>query len=421
MFDIKGHKALIKDLHKVVNNRLVLFNDGENDIIYTGTNPYGNRLLCCIMFDDDEQEFLRYSHILITENQYTDFLNRNISLLQILKANESLIVVDYRYDLSELDYNIVAFDDIPNEFIPLENSFCPEFIYEPSFNYSVSMQGGTADDHKISAQELNSVSNSFSGFLKSATTFIHELDLNREVYVEALEAGSFRINFKVELMEPEQVHLWDLPNANINSFLNDYFSYVFNDLPNEDILVFQHEEVGSQNFKQLEDKLHNLYESKGAVPPGGVEQKLIDLINYSVENLKSIEYNKGFDKVQFLNITHTGQEIPFASIDNDLISTIDDRLFNIDEFKAEDIITHDDKQTNYVLQVFQFNIDTGNGKAYYTQENGGIVKISVYARGRDNYQSTSFTKSMDENVPYNFMGIGLYKNGILKNITIHLD
>lgn len=421
MFQINGHKALIKDLHKIVSNRFVLFNDGENDILYTGTNPYGNRLLCCIMFDDDESEFLRYSNILVTETQYSDFLNKAISLKQIFDTNGSFIAVDYDYALTELDYNVVGISEIPDGFLPLENSFCPDFIYEPSFNYSVSMQGGTADEHKVPVKALNSVSSSFSGFLQSATQFITELDLGREIFVEALQAGSFRVNFKIEISEPQQINAWELPNEEINIFLNNYFGYVFNNLPNEEVNVFQNEIVESETFKTLEGQLQQLYEAKGATPADGVEHKLIDLINYSVENLKSIEYNNGFEKLQFLNLTTDGHEVPFATFNNDLISAIDDRLFDVSEFNAEDVITIDNQSTNYSLQMFQFNINTGNGKAYYVQPDGGIIKISVYARGRDNYKHTSFTKSMDENLSYDFNGVGLYKNGILKNITVNLE
>ena len=84
MFKVEGHKTLIKDLHKIVNNKLVLYNDGDYDIIYTGTNRFGNRILSCIMFDDDDEGFLRFINAIITEIQYEEFMNKKISLLEIL-------------------------------------------------------------------------------------------------------------------------------------------------------------------------------------------------------------------------------------------------------------------------------------------------------------------------------------------------
>lgn len=421
MFKIEGHKTLIKDLHKIVNNKLVLYNDGEYDIIYTGTNSFGNRILCCIMFDDDDEGFLRFINALITEIQYEEFINKKLSLLNILQTNDSFFIVDYDYGLRELTSNLVNLDEIPKEFHPLENSFCPDIIFEPSFNYSVSMQGGLADEHKISTKSLISVSSSFNDFLKSSTEFIKELDFERVVYVEALKTGSFRINFKIEVSEPIQTSLLDFPKEEINLFLNNYFNYVLNQLPNENVDIFQKDDVDSEKFKTLENELKELYDKKGITPEAGVEHKLIDLINYSINGLKNIEYNDDFENIQFINISDKGDEIPFASINDELVFTIDERLFNLDEFKADDIILIDEKPKNYTFQVFQFNTDTGNGKAYFKEPNDSIHKISVYARGRENYQNTTLTQSLHERLPFDFSGVGKYVNSNLKSITINLD
>lgn len=421
MFNINGHKTIIKNLHKVVNNRLVLFNDGENDLIFTGTNPYGNRVLCCIMFDNDELEFLRFSHILTTEIQYNNFINKKATLLSILNENESFFIVDYDYSLKEIDFNLVTLNEVPFEFLPLDNSFCPDFVFNPTFSYSVSMQGGIADDHKSTSKGLNSLSTSMSDFLRSSTEFLTDLDLERTVYINALATGSFKVNFKIEIKEPSQLSIMELSNHEINLFLNNYFNYVFNNLPNENENVFQTPEVDSESFKSLESELKGLYDKKGAVPQAGVEHKLIDLINYSINDLKNLDYTQGFDRLSFMNQTDNGDEIPFAMIDNILISTLEQRLFDTSEFIESDVIIKDKNPLEYSFQVYQFNTDTGNGRAYYSIPEGGVIKIAVYARGKSNYQNTGFTKSMDENKPYSFKGTGTYVNSILKNITITFE
>lgn len=420
MFEVKGHKTIIKDLHNIVNNKLILFNDGDNDLIYTGTNPYGNRVLCCIMFDDDDNEFLRYFHILTTEIQYTDFINKKVSLLNILKDNQSFFVVDFNYSLNELSSNLVSIDDIPNEFLPLEDSYCPDFIYNPTFQYSISMQGGIADDHKSTSKGLNSLSTSFTDFFRSSTDFLKDLELNSDIFISALAPGSFKINFKIEITEPSQLSIMELPKNEINHFLNNYFNYVFNNLPIESEDVFHTEVVLSEPFKKLEQELKQLYDKKGATPQSGVEHKLIDLINYSVNNLKNIDYSQGFDRLSFINQSNEGDEITFASIDNNLISTIEKRLFDTTEYIESDVIILDEKPIEYTFQVFQFNTDTGNGKAYFTNQDGQITKIAIYAKGKVNYQNTGFTKSMDDSKPCKYKGIGKYVNSKLKNITITL-
>lgn len=417
MFNVNGHKAIIKDLHKIVNNKFVLFNDRSNDILFTGTNIYTNRILACIMFEDDENDFLRYYQVIVTEEQYVGFINKQITLRQILEENENFFLVDYSYSMEQIDYNFVSFNEVPNEFLPLENSFCPYFIQEPSFAYSVSMQGGLSDLHKTKPEDLSIVSNKFSDLLKRATTFLEDLDLTSNVYVEALETGSFKINFRVEINEPEQVGITVIPEEQINAFLNDYFHYFFNELPNEDEDIFQHEVVNSENFKELQGKLEAMYDEKFVVPQDGVEQRLIELINYSVDSIKSIEYNDSFHSLKFENITAAGNPIPFAIITEDFIPSIADMVYNVDEFNEEAVIEIDDNPQNYNVRVYNFSTLTGKGSGFFIHPDGRTWKIIIHAIGRHNYEDTIFTKSMDEGQAYLFRGIGTRKNGKLHKVV----
>lgn len=416
MFNINGHKAIIKDLHKIVNNKLVLLNDGSNDILYTGTNIYTNRILGCIMFEDDEENFLRYYQIVVTEEQYVSFINKQLTLRKILEVNENFFLVDYSYSMEELDYNLTSFSEIPNDFLPLENSFCPDFVYEPSFSYSLSMLGGLSDLHKTRSKDLSVVSNKFSDLLKSATNFLNDLDLDREIYVEGLEAGSFKINFKVEINSPEQLVMMPIPKEQINIFLNDYFDYFFNDLPQENVDVFEHEEVSSEKFKNLEQKLEAIYAEKFIVPSDGVEQKLIDLINYSVDSIKEIDYNESFNSLKFENVTSLGDTMPFAIINESFIPSVEEKVYNVSN-NPQDVVEIDESSQNYNIQVYKFSTDTGKGAGLFHLDDGSKSKVIIHAKGRSNYEDTIFTKSMDEGRPYLFRGIGTRKNGKLKKVV----
>ncbi|MCC9074458.1 hypothetical protein LNQ49_22980 [Flavobacterium sp. F-65] len=403
-----------------MNNKLVLFNDGDNDIIFTGTNLYANRLLCCIMFEDDEIGFLRYLHVLTTEEQYSEFINKKISFRNILDINQSAFLVDVDYNMIEIDSNIVSIDEIPSDFLPLSNSFCPEFIFEPSFTYSLSMVGGLADTHKTKAHELSNVSTHFSDFLKSSTTFLNDLDFENNIYVEALEAGSFKINFKIEYTEPQQIALLNVSKENINDFINDYFKYFFNQLPEENNNIFKNEIVNSEKFKELENKLEKIYEEKSVLPKGGVEQKLIDLINYSSKELEKIEYHGSFDRLKFQNITNTGQEIPFGIIDNDFILSVKDKMFDLSNFETKPIIVFDESPQKYKIQIYLFSIESGKGNAYYMDENGVISKIIIHATGKSNYDNTIFTRGMDDGKSFEITGIAKKVDGKIKQITCEL-
>lgn len=410
----------MKDFHVIVEKKRVLFNDGENDIIYTGLNKYNNRLLCFIMFEDDDNNFLRYTHMLVSERQYSSFINQQTSLREILETNESVFLVDLDYNLNELDQNLVYVSEIPQEYLPLEDSYCPDFIKESSFTYAVSLIGGLADSHKAEANELSNVSTHFSDFLKSSTSFIHDFDFENNIYVEALQAGSFKINFRVDIKKPAQLTLTDVSTDKINNFLSNYFRYFFNKLPNEDDAVFQSATVDSEDFQILEKELEKIYEEKSALPQGGVEQKLIDLINFSAAKIEDINYGGNFEEIKFAQSTVDDTDIPFGVIDSSFIPSIKDKIYDVSLFQAEPIIFIDEQPKEYVFQVYQFNTNSGKGSAYFTDAEGSVSKITVHAKGREDYKNTSFTKSMDEGKPFTFKGIGEYSDSKLKKIVCEL-
>lgn len=420
MFNVEKHKTLIRDFHKIVSNKIVLYNDGDNDILFTGTNLYANRLLCCIMFENDEVGFLRYIHILTTEEQYSAFINKKISFRNILEINESAFLVDVDYNMNEIDSNVVSISEIPNDFLPLPNSFCPDFIYEPSFSYSLSMIGGLADVHKTKAQDLSNVSTHFSDFLKSSTTFLNDFDFDNNIFVETLATGSFKINFKIEYTEPQQIGLLHISKEKINNYLNKYFKYFFNQLPEENTNVFKNEIVTSEKFKELEVELEKIYEDKCVLPQGGIEQKLIDLINYSSKELEKINYDGGFERLKFQNVTNLGEEIPVGIFDFSFIESVKDKMFDVSRFEALPVILFDENPQIYKIQIYNFSTLTGKGSGFYIDKEGSISKIIVHATGKENYDNTIFTKSMDEGKQYEIKGIGKKVDGKLKLVTSEL-
>ena len=109
MFEVKEHKCVPKDMHKIICNHQVLFNDGENDVIYTGTNKFGNIILGVVMYDDDDTNYLRYLHVILDDYQYLNFFTKKITLREILESNGSFFIVDKEYNGKEIKFNILMF------------------------------------------------------------------------------------------------------------------------------------------------------------------------------------------------------------------------------------------------------------------------------------------------------------------------
>lgn len=419
MFELKGHKAIIKNLHLIENNKLVLFSDGDNDILYTGTNRYGNRILGSIVLEDDDSNFLRYIHVILTDEEYYQFLNRKRTLLGILEDIENFFIVDFNYDGTEINHALVRLDDIPPKFRPLEKSYCPDFIIEPSLTYSASLKGSFADQHKAYPEDLNSVNTKFSEVLLNATSFINELEIGRQVFVEALQVGSFRINFRIELNESNQTSLFSTSTNKVRQFIQSYFKYIFNSLPDEEVDVFKREEVTSERFKLLENQLLDLYHEKNIVlSTEGVEQKIIDLIGHSVKSLKDIDYTRSFTKIEFINISKTGEDIPVGLIDDKYVPSVERKFFPVESLEKPDVVEVDEFPKEYRIQVYSFNIQTGNGGANLILTEDKLDKISLHARGKVDYQHTVFTKSMDEGIIVTVNGIATKVNGRVKVLQV---
>jgi hypothetical protein len=416
MFEVNKHKVLLKDFHRIVKTRKVFFNDGENDIIYSGYNPFDNRLLCFIMFDDDENEFLRYAHLLVTDKQFSDFVNGTLPMRSILETNQSVFIVDYDYALNEIDYNLVNIDSIPSDFLPFKDSYCPQFIRDSSLDYSVSLRGGLADAHLAEARELAEVGTVFSDFLESASAFVNDLDLSARAYVQAHLAGSFKINFRVELQEPKQLDLLSNDRTKISLFIANYFKYFFNRLPLEKDSVFKDEVVLSEDFVQLSNELASVYEGKYTIPPDGVEQKLIDLISFSASKIEAISFSENFSSLEFAQNVDNGEYMPYGVIDSSFYSSIQNKVFDVSEFEAELIKKIDESPRVYSLQVYSFNNQTGKGGAYFLDSEGSVIKVPLHAKGLKNYKGTDFTKSMDKGEFYKFSGIGEYLEGKLQKV-----
>lgn len=419
MFSIEKHKVIIKNLHRIISNRYVFFNDGENDILLSGTNTYGNRILSAIVFDDDENDYLRYLNVLVDDTQYFQFINQELSLRSILETNESFFLVDYTYDGTEKSVNIISFNDLPPEFLPLKNSFCPKFTIEPSFEYSIGLKGNESDLHLARPDDLNDVNTKFSNFLESSLDFVDKFDFMRSVFVEAPIAGSFQLTFKINLGASQQLRLYKISQEQINNFINHLYGYIFHQLPKENNDVFTSIDFYSAEFKSVLNELDDLYQAAQVAPEDDVQTSIVNTINRSVKALKDINYDSSFNRIEFSNITKTGENIPIGQLNKEFIPSVKDKLHMlIDE--PEEVI-EDETPMEYQIRVYQFNTQTGNGSAFVTYDEDKLDRTIIHVRGKKNYENTKFTHSMDDGKIVTIRGLGIKINGKLKEIKIDLS
>jgi hypothetical protein len=417
MFSIANKQLYIGGLYDIVDNFCGLLNDGDNDLLYTGTNKFSSKILGSILFEDDENFFLRYIHTLISDEILFDFLNKKITLREIILNCNSVFIVDKNYNNEIIESALIPIADLPNDFIPLENSFCPSFAKRNTLDYTFSLKGGLADLHKAEPLIMSSTNNKVYSLLNSATTFLQELNITPKIYSEVALAGSFKLNFEIELNETS--NLFTKPSDDIKKFIYNFLKYIFDKLPSEPTNALKNTENSTEDFKILFSELKSIYNNRDiAVTEESSEQKAIDLITYSVDAIKDLEY-KGYDRIEVSNKSKNGETVPVALIKTDYYNSVADKIFKPEEKVKPDIIIFDDALKDYKIQVYSLNKETGNGGAYYLQ-NDGVLKISLHLRGKNDYHGTLFTKSLDENLSIDIKGIGKWVNNVLREITIDL-
>ena len=75
MFSIDTKYQSISTVPYITDNETVFYFD-EYPILFSGVNVCGNKVIGSLMYEDDENDTFRYIHLLVTSEQYFDFINQ---------------------------------------------------------------------------------------------------------------------------------------------------------------------------------------------------------------------------------------------------------------------------------------------------------------------------------------------------------
>lgn len=423
MFEIKKHKAIVTDLPLISANYLELLAD-ENPILYIGTNRYGNRILGVIIEESDDFS-LHYFHVIIDDSTYYSFINKEITLRAILSQAGLVFVVSFKAG-KYLESNLIGFDEIPTDYLPLEDSFCPDGFFIPSLNFGVSLKGKMADNHLVEIPEANNIQSTFAEVLRNALLTLDELELNPICLLEPAKAGSFRVNYRIEF-KPGQASLFHVDDKLIASYVSSLLNFIIEKLPKEDYTLKQ-SNLDSKAFNSVEETLSKIYQSShiGLPSKEEIEKKLIENINKSAikfeEVTTQIKNSNCFNKIELLNYEETGGELGLGIIDESFYDSIKEKLV-IEEPIVEKVVIEEDLSPRvYRIRVYHLNTESGNCWAYfYPDESEYNYKIPVRVRKNDKeYHNSILSKSLDEKKVVSIQGFAERTNGYVSSITIDL-
>lgn len=423
MFETSQHKPIVTDLPIIRANYLELIAD-ENPILYTGTNRYGNRILGSII-EESENFTVSYFHVIIDDKEYYSFINREITLRKVIETASVIFVVDFKIG-EYFNNNLVLLEDIPDSYLPLEDSYCPEGFFTPSLNFGVSLKGKISDRHLVEIPEANNIQTSFGDVLKNALATLEEINLSPKLFLEPARTGSFRVNYRIEFNESES-SLFSLDSKLIADYLQALLTYIISKLPQEENSVLKEENVTSVAFKEVETKLSEIYVSSHiTISDEVLEQKLIENINESALKFEGvanqIKNSTSFNKIELLNYEATGGELGLGVIDETFFESIKEKLLIPEPAVITEVHEEDATPQSYRIRVYNFSSETGNCWAYFypdATEWNYKLPIRIENNGKV-YAPSAYSKSLDEEKVITIKGIATRINDIVKSISVEL-
>ena len=411
MFDINNNKKIDSDSHLIAENYLDLHFDIE-PILFTGTNIFGNRILGSSVDEDEEKQIQRFFHTQITSEQYIRFVNRRISYLELLEDAKTIFVVDKVFDNSDTTSYLINISDIPSDYLPSEDSLCPELNLSPSTRFAVSLQGKLASLFSAVPEELGESHKKFSELIKSAFKGIKDIIPEPIVTINAAYAqSSFKTYYQVEL-KGFQEDFFDTYEKSI-AFLNLYINYCISDLNSDVDNIFSSEASRPDSFNKLLRYLENIY---GEKKHKHLEDILLDELKKSSFILEDISENIGrnYNSIEVLSVSDFAEN-PIGYMDSGFSSTIKETVEKVEEFTST--IETDPKPVEYRVQIYHLNTDTRRGNAFIDIENQ-LLRPKIMISGDGPLEKSIYTESLHENKYIKVLGIGKKVNGKLRRIDI---
>src|SRR5690348_11929518 len=150
-----------------ISSSLKVLHFDDFPILFLGINRFENKILGSHLEEDDETKTIWTIHSILSNKQYYEFINKKKSYKEILKETSTKFLVEKSFNGKALNAYDLDFDNIPEEYQPLENSYCPNYKKSFSFSYSLGLKGKVADLNRAIADEVSNIQMAFSDFLEN--------------------------------------------------------------------------------------------------------------------------------------------------------------------------------------------------------------------------------------------------------------
>ena len=401
MFTISENKITRASAPIIEDNFLVLHYD-EEPILFTGTNYLGNKVVGSFVEDDDERQITRYFHLIVDSRNYYEFINQKISYLDLLKKIDEIYVLDKSFNGVISATYLLCFKEIPADYLPAADSFCPVQDFNYDLNFIVGLKGKIADISYAIPKVAGIIQTAFADLLESILKDLENFNLCPSVYQMPASEGSFRFNFNVNLNEDIskmglQMNLFD-STQEIAKFLNKLIQYSMVYLPEEAAAIYESDVPSPNHFSELLTSFKELYLNSKIALPDACEKALKMQLHTAAGNIDKLtgEIGNHFEQIEVVN-KKAQIEIPIGFLDSKFKEKFDDTLRLI-ETKAPGV-TIDASPKEYHICIYHLNTDTrkGNANIYNIDSKEEMSKPKISIDGDLPLEVTKYTESLHKN------------------------
>jgi hypothetical protein len=398
-----------KDLLLIHDEYFVLITD-DDPILYTGKSIYGNRIIGSIIEDLFDEKKLRYFHVLVSDISYQRLLRNHISLRELYADSVRLYIIDFTYEMAPISLYSIEYKDIPNNWLPLEESFVEDKNNEAQLSFSSSLKGGIADVHLSKMKSAVNFLNFTTELCSSILAPLGKSDYVIDPYFEPAKTGSFKIDLLLKI-KPKSGKEFNFEFVDkVEQYFSSFIKFTFQNLKSATTDKIEQ----TTDFAELKNQLDKLIDKKSK------KDKNEDvLINSIVKILKKSEdiddfINNGISEMEFKS---NNEELNDS---DNFVATIDTSYFEKVKkyipFYEEKIV---EVAKEFTVRVYEINSESKKCKAFIKLDpKSNKLNIVYIKHNLLNFENSIYTKSLEAKSFIKIKGTSTLRNGRLSLIDV---
>lgn len=414
MFPIEDIYKTLINIPVITGNYKVLHFD-EHPILFAGTNDYGNKIIGSLAFEGDEEDEyrLRFFHIIVTDEDYIKFTRQKITYRQLIDGYATIFVVDTNLNYKPINIFQVPLENIPEEYLPIKEVYCPKPENVIGVEYTFSLKGGVADNQEGFRNVISEIAESMEEVICCALDVIRTDNSKAKIYQMAYSPGSFRINFRIDFNY--QGLFFDA--APLNKFITDFIDFTINE-PFGNI-------AQDQNIN-LHDSFDNAAKNSYLpIAKGGLERLKANAQTAPAEFGKiSQKIGEGFEYIEVIATDKNNNESILGLINRESKELFNVPMSLIELSQVKDEVIEDETYQEYSIQIFNLSTNSGKGSASIKNKNSSgeeiLDKPKIEIRMSGDLHNSIYTSSLDKGIWITVKAKATKTNGRFSRLKIEL-